>query len=189
MCGRYYPSKDTNICDPWRTQIFLQAIFGGVSPERCQHHPPPLAKWVQTASVWFPPSQMCPLFAWLWEHLLHELRVCDSFEKVSVLESQETSKSKILLEMFIYDIKTSLSDVTQRTSGWQCFVSLMETFLSQPFGPTRYVLCFSFSCFSPFFLFPSLLVFAPNFSLSFPIRCWRNTRSVTRRKSSQISWG
>ena len=31
---RYYPSKDTNICDPWRTQIFLQAIFGGVSPER-----------------------------------------------------------------------------------------------------------------------------------------------------------
>ena len=33
--ARYYPSKDTNICDPWRTQIFLQAIFGGVSPERC----------------------------------------------------------------------------------------------------------------------------------------------------------
>ena len=48
MRGRYYPSKDTNICDPWRTQIFLQAIFGGVSPERCHYHPPTLAKCFQT---------------------------------------------------------------------------------------------------------------------------------------------
>ena len=61
--GRYYPSKDTNICDPWRTQIFLQAIFGGVSPERWHYHPPTLAKCFQTPSLRFPPSQMCPLFA------------------------------------------------------------------------------------------------------------------------------
>ena len=109
MRGRYYPSKDTNICDPWRTQIFLQAIFGGVSPERCHDQSPPLSANVfKPRSLWFPPSQMCSLFAWLWEHLLHELRVCDSFEKVSVLESQKTCyKSKLLLEMFLYNHKTS----------------------------------------------------------------------------------
>ena len=40
----------------------------------------------------------------------------------------------------------------------------METFLSQPFGPTRYVSFLCFSC-SSFFVFPSLLVFAFYFSL------------------------
>ena len=28
-------SLDTNICDPWQTKVFLEAIFGGVTADRC----------------------------------------------------------------------------------------------------------------------------------------------------------
>ena len=53
--------------------------------------------------------------------------------------------------------------MTQRISGWLCFVSLMETFLSQPFGHTRYVgFCVSLV---PPFLYFHLFLYWSFFSL------------------------
>ena len=33
----FYPSPDTNMCDPWQTQIFLSAVLDGGAAKTCGH--------------------------------------------------------------------------------------------------------------------------------------------------------
>ena len=53
------PSADTKICDPWRSKIFLEAIFGGVAPERCAHCLPDCESTTYTTSVSATPLRRC----------------------------------------------------------------------------------------------------------------------------------
>ena len=80
-------SLDTNICDPWQTKVFLEAIFGGVTAD----------KWVDVylrsenvnieflsffANVNF---QVQPLSSRLWKHHLHQLSVRHTSQKVLIM--------------------------------------------------------------------------------------------------------
>jgi len=55
----YYPSLDTNICDPWQTKIFLEAIFGGVTADKCSHCLPDCESTIYTSSVSATPLRRC----------------------------------------------------------------------------------------------------------------------------------
>ena len=55
----FYPSPDTNMCDPWQTQIFLSAVLDGGAAKTCGHCLPDCVSTVYSSSVSATPLRRC----------------------------------------------------------------------------------------------------------------------------------
>ena len=55
----FYPSPDTNMCDPWQTQVFLAAVLDGGAAKTCGHCLPDCVSTVYSSSVSATPLRRC----------------------------------------------------------------------------------------------------------------------------------
>ena len=160
--SRYSPngvfsSLDTNICDPWQTKVFLEAIFGGVTADkwvdvylrsenvkfeflsflpmsifRCSHCLPDCESTIYTSSVSATPLRRCWPWWWWWLKSPTPAWCPSCLSKIW--------PSLTLLTMIILASLGILSDgpgVTRRTLVWRCSASLTAMFLFLLSGRTR----------------------------------------------------